>query len=158
MKSQDTITTPTRLRRLSAGVLAIALLAALTPVGTGTAAATEHEEPVDPGKISQGRNLFRAWCRSCHGPEAEGDGPMAEYLKPEPANLTLLSEKEGGTFYFGRVTAKIDGRDKVKGHGSKDMPIWGEAFLVVDEEGGEEAVREKINAVAHFLRSIQATE
>ena len=81
---------------------------------------------------------------------------MAEYLIPVPANLTLLSQNEGGTFYFGRVTAKIDGREVVKGHGSKDMPIWGDAFKVVDEEGGEEAVRRKIDALAHYLRSVQA--
>ena len=83
---------------------------------------------------------------------------MAEDLNPNPADLTTLSAKAGGQFYFGRVTAKIDGREKVKGHGSKDMPVWGEAFKVVDEEGGEEAVREKISALAHFLRSLQAVE
>ncbi len=155
MKSQDTTPTRSPLRRLSAGVLAAALLAALALFGTGAAAATEAEEGFDAGKVSQGRNLFRAWCRSCHGPEAMGDGPMAEYLSPVPADLTLLSEKEGGNFYFGRVTAKIDGREPTKGHGSKDMPVWGEAFEVIDEEGGEEAVRAKINALVHFLRSIQ---
>ncbi len=155
MKSQDTRKTPIRLRRLSAGLLATALLAGLALMGAGAAMA-QDEEPLDHGKVSQGRNLFRAWCRSCHGAEAEGNGPMAEYLSPKPADLTQLSEKEGGHFYFGRVEAKIDGREKVKGHGSKDMPVWGEAFAVLDEEGGEEAVRKKINSLAHFLRSIQA--
>ncbi len=155
MKSQDTTTTPSRLRRLAAGVLAAALLAALTLIPAGTATAAEAEEPVALGKISQGRGLFRAWCRTCHGDAAKGDGPMAEYLIPVPANLTLLSKNEGGSFYFGRVMPKIDGREKVKGHGSKDMPVWGEAFKVVDEKGGEAAVRRKIEALAHFLRSIQ---
>ncbi len=155
MKNQEPITTRSRLRRLSAGVLAAALLAPLTLTGAGAAGAAEAEEKKDPVKISQGQNLYRAWCRSCHGLEAKGDGPMAEHLKPAPANLTLLSRKEGGQFYFGRVTAKIDGREKVGGHGSKDMPVWGDAFKVLDEAGGEEAVRGKINALAHFLRSIQ---
>ncbi len=156
MNSQDT--TPTRLRRLSAGVLAPALLAALTLIGPGMAGANEAEEQHDPGKIGQGRTLFKSWCRSCHGESAKGDGPVAEYLAPKPADLTLLSQKEGGNFYFGRVTAKIDGRELVKGHGSKDMPVWGDAFKVLDEEGGEEKVRQKINALAHFLRSIQAAD
>ncbi len=155
MKSQSSTPARPRLHRLSAGVLAAMFLAVLIPLGTGEAVA--QEEKTDYAKISQGKSLFRAWCRSCHGEAAKGDGPMAEHLRPKPGDLTLLSKKEGGQFYFGRVTAKIDGRDKVKGHGSKDMPVWGEAFLVVDEEGGEEAVRKKINALAHFLRSIQAT-
>ncbi len=80
---------------------------------------------------------------------------MAEYLLVAPSDLTLLSQKEGGRFYFGRVTAKIDGREKVRGHGSKDMPVWGEAFKVLEEFGGEEAARAKITAIVHFLRSIQ---
>lgn len=149
--------TPPRLRRLTSVILAAGLLAGLSLMVAGVAAAQE-EEPIDHGKISQGRALYRAWCRTCHGDSAKGDGPMAEHLKPSPGDLTILSQKEGGRFYFGRVKAKIDGREKVRGHGSKDMPVWGEAFAVVDEEGGEEAVRLKIDALAHFLRSIQVTE
>ncbi len=156
MKSQDPTSTRPRVRKLSAGVLAAALLAALLPVAS--VALAQDEEPINYGKVAQGKALFKAWCRTCHGDTAKGDGPMAEHLKPEPADLTLLSEKEGGRFYFGRVTAKIDGRENVRGHGSKDMPVWGEAFLVLDEEGGEDAVRQKIAAIAHYLRSIQAGE
>ena len=157
MKQAPTLSR-SRSYRLAAGVLAAMLLAALTPTGTSVALAQEGQERIDHARISQGRSLYRAWCRTCHGESGKGDGPMAEHLKPNPGDLTLLAQKEGGQFYFGRVTAKIDGRDKVKGHGSKDMPIWGEAFLVVDEEGGEEAVRDKINAIAHYLRSIQVSE
>ncbi len=148
---------PTRhFYKLFAGALATALLTGLVMLPGPSVA--QDEEPIDYGKISQGRSLFKAWCRTCHGDDAKGGGPMAEYLKPEPADLTVLSQKEGGQFYFGRVKAKIDGREKVRGHGSKDMPIWGEAFQVVDEEGGEEAVRQKIDAIAHYLRSIQVAE
>ncbi len=158
MKRQDSVPTRPRSYTLSAGLLAVVLLVAFLPMGSSVALAQEEvEERIDHAKISQGRSLYRAWCRTCHGESAKGDGPMAEHLRPNPADLTLLSQKEGGQFYFGRVTAKIDGRDKVKGHGSKDMPVWGEAFLVVEEEGGEAAVRDKINAIAHFLRSMQAT-
>ncbi len=145
----------TRLRGLSAGALALAVLAVLTLIGTGVAVAQEEEERVDLGKISQGKGLYRAWCQTCHGVVAKGDGPMAEHLRPAPSDLTTLSQKEGGHFYIGRVSAKIDGREQVRGHTSKDMPVWGEAFNVVDEEGGEEAVRQKINAIVHFLRSLQ---
>ncbi len=157
MKKQAPTPTRPRSYRLAAGVLAAVLLAALAPPGTGVAFAQDEEEKIDHARISQGRSLYRAWCRTCHGESGTGDGPMAEHLRPDPGDLTLLAKKEGGRFYFGRVIAKIDGRNKVKGHGSKDMPVWGEAFLVVDEEGGEEAVREKITAIAHFLRSIQST-
>ncbi len=154
MKRQDSTKTP-RLRGTCAGLLAAGLLAGLM-INTGVCAAQE-EGKIDYGKISLGKSLFRAWCRSCHGESARGDGPMAENLRVAPSDLTLLKQREGGRFYFGRVTAKIDGREKTRGHGSRDMPVWGEAFGLVDEAGGEEAVREKINALVHFLRSIQVT-
>ncbi len=160
MTRQASIPTSPRFHRLLICVLATAALVAGLLSMAGPASAQDEaqaaEEKIDYGKISQGRSLFKAWCRTCHGDEAKGDGPMAEYLSPKPADLTLLSERAGGHFYFGRVKAKIDGREKIRGHGSKDMPVWGEAFQVVDEEGGEEAVRRKIDALAHYLRSIQA--
>ncbi len=156
MKRQES--TPTlRLLGTSTGLLAAGLLAGLMLIGTGVCAA-QDEEKVDYGKISQGKALFRAWCRGCHGESAKGDGPIAEDLRVTPSDLTLLSRKAGGQFYFGRVTARIDGREKTRGHGSKDMPVWGEAFAAVDEAGGEAAVREKINALVHYLRSVQAAE
>ncbi len=154
MRSRYQSATPPR-SKLSAGIWAIALPAVLLLLTTPGVSAAQDDEPIDRGKISQGKSLFRAWCRTCHGVEAKGDGPMAEHLKVEPSDLTLLAQKEGGHFYFGRVTAKIDGREKVKGHGSKDMPVWGDAFHLLDEEGGEEVVRRKVNALVHFLRSIQ---
>ncbi len=159
MTRQASIPTPSRFYRLLICTLAAAtLLTGLLSIAGIASAQGETQvadEAIDYGKISQGRSLFKAWCRTCHGDGAKGDGPMAEYLSPKPADLTLLSQRAGGHFYFGRVKAKIDGREKIRGHGSKDMPVWGEAFLVVDEEGGEEAVREKIEALAHYLRSIQ---
>ena len=155
MKSRQSSLTPQRLRKLFTYILAVALLATLCPMGAGVALA-QDEEKLDSSKAAEGQALFRAWCRTCHGENAKGDGPMAEHLSPKPADLTLLSQRSGGHFYFGRVREKIDGRDKVKGHGSRDMPVWGEAFRVLDEEGGEEAVRDKITALVHYLASIQA--
>ncbi len=155
MNHQDS-TKICRLRRLPAGLLVAGLMTALLLTGAGVCAAQEEVVKTDYGKISMGKGLFRSWCRTCHGDSAKGDGPTAEYLRPEPADLTLLSQKEGGQFYFGRVKSKIDGREKVRGHGSKEMPVWGDAFGLLDDATNEEAVRGKIDALAHYLQSIQA--
>ncbi len=155
MTRQAPTPTTSRFHGLFICALATVLMIGLVSM-TGTASA-QDEERIDYGKISQGRALFKAWCRTCHGDGAKGDGPMAEHLRPVPTDLTLLSQKEGGQFYFERFSEKIDGRDNVRGHGSKDMPVWGEAFAVLDEEGGEEAIRVKIDSIAHYLRSIQAS-
>ncbi len=155
MKNQHSSTLPFYRRPFA--VFLAALMTAFFLTNAGQSAA-QVEEKVDYGKISQGKSLFRAWCRTCHGEAGKGDGPMAEHLKVAPSDLTLLSQNDGDQFYFGRVAARIDGREKVRGHGSKDMPVWGEAFGLVDETGDQEAVRKKINALVHYLRSIQATD
>ena len=135
-------------------VLASALLTPFTPVGIGVAAA-QDEERIDHAMISQGRSLYRAWCRTCHGDEAKGDGPTAEYLSPKPADLTLLSRKNKGIFPFEEVVKKIDGREKVKGHGSSDMPVWGMELKKTEGDMTEEQLQDNFAALTHYIRSLQ---
>ena len=40
------------------------------------------------GDASAGAQLYGTYCASCHGPEGKGDGPVAQTLKPPPANHT----------------------------------------------------------------------
>lgn len=60
-----------------------------------------------------------------HGSAAKGDGPMADQLGTAPAGLTQLAKKNGGIFPINAVYEKIDGRQEVKAHGSREMPVWG---------------------------------
>jgi hypothetical protein len=78
--------------------------------------------------VARGKESFRRNCASCHGTQAIGDGPVAGTLKVEPANLTQLSQKEGGEFPFWRVYRSVDGRLEFLGHGTREMPIWGFVF------------------------------
>ena len=128
-------------------VVAVAVLAA--PVLWAETPATHS-----PGHAGLGKNLFRSYCASCHGPEAKGDGPIAEYLRVAPPDLTQLAKSNEGEFPYDDVASKIDGREAVPVHGT-DMPVWGDAFLKADEEGGEEVVARKITALVHFIWSVQ---
>ncbi len=157
MKTQAANPTSPRRRRVFAHVLTAAVLAVLISTAPGGVIGQDQKQ-VELQKIDQGMGLYRAWCRSCHGESAKGDGPMAEYLRVAPSDLTLLSQKADGRFDFEKVAAKIDGREEVRGHGSKVMPVWGEAFKVAEEFGGEAMARAKIAAVVHYLRSIQVTD
>jgi hypothetical protein len=42
-----------------------------------------------------------------------------------PADITTLSKRNGGTFPINRVYEIIDGRQEIKAHGPREMPIWG---------------------------------
>lgn len=103
--------------------------------------------------IEAGRQQFSQKCVVCHGKDGKGDGSLAPHLKKQPADLTRLSEKSGGTFPFWEAYRKIDGRDIVGAHGPDDMPVWGS-----DDElqgvGGRLAMGQ-ILQIVFFLQSIQ---
>ncbi len=58
------------------------------------------------------------------------------------------------------VAEIIDGRRTVTGHGTKEMPIWGERFSedVVPSAGmnRENLMRGRVLVLVEYLRSIQA--
>ena len=107
-----------------------------------------------------GGELFDQFCAACHGPEGRGDGPVAPTLNVLVPDLTRLAERNGGTFPAVDVREVIDGRAVVVAHGPRTMPVWGYEFWV--EEGGDvnaqRAVRDAINKLVDYLRSVQRTD
>ena len=79
--------------------------------------------PVDIGK----REYVLA-CAVCHGDSGKGDGPLVEFLKKPPTDLTKIQKNNGGVFPFPRVYGVIDGRLPVGAHGPREMPVWGREF------------------------------
>jgi len=104
--------------------------------------------------VPSGATLYRTYCAVCHGPDAHGRGPLASSLRVAPTDLTQLARRSGGTFPRLAVTRSIDGRDTVRGHGTGDMPVWGDAFER-STEAGPDAVRARIEALVSYLASVQ---
>jgi len=135
--------------------IALAVLAGVGLVGAGVAAAQAAEAP-DPAAAQKGRLIYTRYCGSCHGPDARGDGSLAADLKVPPADLTKLSLGNGGHFPYELVVRAIDGRQKTRGHGVPDMPVWGEVFPKT--QGTESpSVESAVGRLAHYLWSIQQT-
>ena len=107
--------------------------------------------------LKNGQREYQAYCATCHGTQAKGDGPMRALLTVVPADLTQLRKKNNGEFPFWRVYKIIDGRDMVRGHGARGMPVWGAYFL--SEEGGgyldEDRVIGRVLGLVYYLQSIQ---
>jgi mono/diheme cytochrome c family protein len=78
-----------------------------------------------------GRDIYLMQCWQCHGPDASGNGPMAEILAITTPDLTGLSTRNGGVFPLEAVARQIDGRDPLLAHGG-EMPIYG-PFLDADK-------------------------
>jgi mono/diheme cytochrome c family protein len=78
--------------------------------------------------IAGGELEYQNYCAVCHGVDNRGHGIMSRFLTVRPADLTQLAKKNRGEFPFWRVYRTIDGREEVSGHGSRDMPVWGDRF------------------------------
>ena len=110
-----------------------------------------------PDWTAEGAALYRVYCVSCHGETGRGDGPVAASLVPPPADLTGLSERNGGAFPETNVLATIDGRYEVAAHGPREMPVWGAVFL--EKHVGEPLAihrgMDDARALADYLRTLQ---
>lgn len=106
---------------------------------------------------ASGRDVFLRFCASCHGPLADGNGPLASSLKTPPADLRGIARRNGGRFDEAAVMAVIDGRRAVTAHGPRDMPVWGDVF--VSELTANEAPRPHQTALlrARLLADYLAT-
>lgn len=137
-------------------ILACVVLCAAVAVGQ---APKKDAVPQDMKLISsiQGPDLYKAYCASCHGVDAKGNGPMAGALKARPSDLTRIAIRNNGMFPMQRMQQVIAGEElKPGGHGSRDMPVWGPIFSQVTHD--VDLGRVRIDNLARYLRSIQATK
>jgi mono/diheme cytochrome c family protein len=102
-----------------------------------------------------GAELFRTYCASCHGASGRGDGAISASLRVAPADLTTLARRNRGKFDADKVRRRIDGRDVVRPHGDSDMPVWGDAFKHAGEGYSEAKVKERIDAIVDYLKTLQ---
>ena len=145
--------TKTRAMQQSVFLLPLLLTVVLWATLPGTALAQQEEV------VAAGQREFRHACAVCHGLGGTGESVMTtlNLLTVRPTDLTQLSKKHQGQFPFWQVYRIIDGREEVKGHGTRDMPIWGEVFR--QPEGGrpvdETHAIGRILALVYYLQSIQ---
>jgi hypothetical protein len=136
------------------------LIAAAVVMGINGTAVAAGKERIDPGKME-----YESKCAICHGQSGKGDGGMVDVLNRAPTDLTVLSKKNGGVFPVDRIYGVIDGRETVKGHGSRDMPVWGASYSTEGARAGEMYfdapytmdmyVRARILSLIDYLNRIQ---
>ena len=113
----------------------------------------KSQAPLPPATpITAGQEMFRSYCASCHGLDAKGAGPVATSLKKQPPDLTQLS-KHYGKFPSAMVESVIRGDQFVLSHGSREMPVWGEAFRATNADPN--LAKLKAHNLALYLESIQ---
>lgn len=132
-----------------------ALLAAVALGGCYSAGGTRAPAAAAAnGPEPTGEQLYFNHCASCHGANAEGDGPVASVMQVAVPNLRNLAMRSGGRFPTEAVRAYIDGRTVNAAHGERVMPVWGDVFRAVGA-GDEAAASQRIAALVDFIAEIQ---
>ncbi len=140
---------------VGATALVVFLIGAMPSQGFG------QDTDGDGGGVGSAERDFRLYCSTCHGENGRGDGLKTFGLSGPAPDLTRLSERNGGVFPRERLRAIIDGREIVKNHGSREMPVWGKWFKMEAEEdlggaeGDEGTVKRRITALIDFLETLQ---
>jgi mono/diheme cytochrome c family protein len=109
--------------------------------------------------LVNGRISYGYYCASCHGLDGQGGGPVASALASPPSNLTRITTRYGGTFPSDLVYAYIDGRQYVRAHGTRDMPVWGHVWAEAEGQRVPRAVvDQRITEVVKYIESMQAAD
>ena len=102
-----------------------------------------------------GQEMFQTWCATCHGIDGRGNGPTAAALKQTPPDLTQLKKQNHGKFPVERVRSYIDGTgaESTPAHGSREMPVWGNALKAVDAQ--PITITYRVVTLASYVESLQ---
>lgn len=108
-------------------------------------------------ETNHGKQLYAQYCSSCHGVDGRGNGPVARDLKVKVPNLILLRKNNKGIYPTDRVMSAIDGRRAIRGHGDRNMPVWGEIFRkeADDAKYPELTTLLKAKLIAEYIATLQ---
>lgn len=113
-------------------------------------------------KFDIGKIEYEQSCATCHGVDGKGRGSIAQTFQLTVPDITILTKRNGGMFPVSRVYDVIDGREEVKAHGPREMPIWGKYYSLgaaprYDDYAynPEVAVRGRILALIDYLYRLQ---
>jgi len=137
----------------------LAHIALVAFLGASATVAIAADKLVDAGKFE-----YEGACAVCHGLAGKGNGPFMGQLTAKMPDLTLLARNNGGVFPFDRVYQVIDGRQELKAHGPREMPIWGRGFRMQSSaffenypaHDAESSARSRILALTEYLYRLQA--
>lgn len=133
------------------------VVAGLALMATGVAQEQKNQirkVPIEYTSPSSGADMFRSYCAACHGNDGKGTGPAASALKKAPADLTLLTRKNGGKFPAVAIGNTIKGDASGPGaHGSRDMPMWGDIFRNVS--AGSMGVELRVSNLTDYIKGLQ---
>ena len=123
-------------------------------LGVAVAGLAQTSSPRKLISSLDGKDLFVAYCSSCHGTNAKGKGPVEAVLKVKVPDLTLIEKRRGGKFPVADLEKLILGEKSVPlAHGLSEMPVWGPVFQRVENDQDMGLVR--VRRLVDYLKTLQ---
>ncbi len=117
--------------------------------------------------IDIGKYEYEKYCALCHGMTGHGDGPFSMLVTKKVPDLTTLAKNNDGAVPFARTYDIINGTTELPGHGTREMPIWGDHYNAQAPEwlgpyytkaDQESFVRGRILALIGYLSTLQVKQ
>jgi mono/diheme cytochrome c family protein len=109
-----------------------------------------------------GEEEFKTNCAACHGVDGKGSGAFLDFMRQAPADLTLISKRNGGKFPFKKIYTIIVDPEGTRGHGNSEMPVWGSRFSkeVIEQYGPYDTIHQgvvenRVLRLVFYLSTIQ---
>ena len=109
--------------------------------------------------VAAGKELFHQHCSACHGNDGKGLGSMYDPISADksrrvrPADLTVMSQQKAGKFPADRVREAIYNKKPVPGHGTPDMPAWGDVFY--SQKSDQKRLEARVRDLTAYIESLQ---
>jgi mono/diheme cytochrome c family protein len=109
--------------------------------------------------VGAGKELYHQHCSTCHGNDGKGSGTMYDPNSADksrrvpPADLTVLSQQNAGKFPEDRVKEAIYNKKAIPGHGTPDMPAWGNVFY--NQKSNQKGLEARVRDLTGYIESLQ---
>jgi len=133
-------------------VMVTAVLFSAAVAWAATSAALQNEPRRQD--LNSGAHLYQEFCASCHGDSGTGDGPLAATLLRRTTDLTLLTQRNGGTFPRADVLAVVEATRPIPAHAGPAMPNWRDVFSRM-ENGNAREIRKRMEALVAHVETLQ---
>lgn len=106
---------------------------------------------------NNGKQMYVSYCAPCHGVDGKGHGSVAPALKMQPADLSVLTNNNGGKFPEQHLVAVLQFGTRNSAHGTAEMPVWGPVLGKMDPSNSQSEMKSlRISNLTRYLESIQA--
>ncbi len=138
-------------------VLMLCLLVVAASLCVAQQQVTIKQVPIKYVDPASGKDMYVAYCASCHGEDGMGTGPAASALKAPPTDLTMLAHKNNGKYPATQVYEIIvsSGTTLIPAHGSAQMPVWGPLFASMSTGSRENGIAMRAGNINDHIKQMQ---